>query len=77
MNLILNPKTCVKKDIENCLTYLNSQFCSECQLGYYVKEGVCVNNPPEMIENCAKYLNEASCKSCIEGYYLKSSTECE
>ncbi|ELP91741.1 hypothetical protein EIN_521680 [Entamoeba invadens IP1] len=55
-------KGCLEAD-ENCAK------CSECNVGFYLEQGKCVQLP-----NCETYFNSTSCKHCIHGYYPDNGT---
>lgn len=60
--------------VDKCVRYLALNHCSECESGFYIKNGICAAISTE-IEGCGSYTSDGSkCTRCIAGYVLKSET---
>jgi len=72
----LNPtsneynKVCldVRKPIENCKFYSQSQQCEECKHGFLLVENEC---RLIKVKNCGTYLNENNCEICSKEFPFK------
>ena len=59
--------------VTNCGTYSKTENkCSQCNLGYYLEDNMCLANPPG-IPNCMIYLDKDVCFKCEAGYYLRNN----
>ena len=66
---------CVKKDIENCVTYDSYGRCDLCQQSYHVdpNTGKCALSREPEIFKCKVYTNVGTCGECDYGFYLDSN----
>ena len=82
-NTIINVDDIACKSInhcERCIGSMETLSCSKCQLGYVLKDNICVQ--PKCIigneNNCKECQNitekENECLSCNEGYYLSTNS---
>jgi hypothetical protein len=52
-----------------CVAYASDTECSECEFGFYLKNGQCERSSTS-INNCTKYSDEAVCETCEANYLL-------
>lgn len=64
---------CQQVNVTNCAVILNAFTCQTCNTGYYLANGLCVQNPPPIIPNCATYSSLTTCTGCAVGYFLSSN----
>ena len=62
--------------IDNCLVAGSYNNCRACNPGYWLDNGICVENPIDLVKNCLRYESKTSCSECVQGFFLKSSSEC-
>jgi hypothetical protein len=64
--------------MSNCLKCLNSSYCLQCSVGFYLINNV--NNNTQNCGTCPKNCidcNDTSCFTCAVGFYLNSSYSCD
>jgi hypothetical protein len=71
---VLVDNRCVRKDIENCVAYVENPAseeltCAQCEEGYGLKDQLCIR---DIFTPCRVYGQEGVCEECQPGYHLTS-----
>ena len=66
--LLLN--FCLSADEDNCKTKDTDGKCTECNTGYTLKDGACVEDKDDE-DNCKTKDSDGKCTECNTGYTLK------
>jgi hypothetical protein len=56
-------------DVTNCTVYQTPTVCAQCETGFYVSAGLCVN-VTTLTANCTSYDSSQICNACQSGFYL-------
>lgn len=70
--------SCVAGSASNCINYLNSAKCQQCnQISYLSSSNLCVQmNTTQIISNCSFHVlinNSISCKNCTVGFFNQTN----
>jgi proprotein convertase subtilisin/kexin type 5 len=61
-----NGNICAPCEIPNCIVCESLEECAECEVGYYLSEGICFQCPV----NCVACVGPDECEVCEEGFEL-------